>query len=186
MTTADYALIVSIFSAIVALGGLGWNIWSKFIYPKARVRVTFYTCAVTIGAAPPWPTFVCLSATNFGPTDVTLQSVAIIISRGPLRTPQRALVNPIHNIYQPDVGIGPFAGGLPIKLAVGDSHNAYFPYDASSFARDNLGAVSFFDNFNRRHRAPMRNVRKVKAELDKEFWQEPYVSDLPPEPMVEL
>lgn len=181
MNTADYALVVSIFSAVVALGSLGWNVWSKFIYPKARVRVSFYTCAVTMGPAPPWPRFLCLSATNFGPTDVTLQSVGIIISRGAFRTPQHALVNPIHNIYQPELGVGPFAGGLPKKLAVGESHNAYFPFDAQSFGRDDLTAVSFFDNFNRRHRASMRQIRKVKVDLEKGFWREPYVPTLPPE-----
>jgi hypothetical protein len=181
VTTADYALIVSIFSAAIALLGLGWNIWSKFIYPKARVRVSFYTCVITIGQGPPWPQFLCLSATNFGPTDVTLQSVGIVISRGFGRTPQHALVNPIHDIQQPGVGIGPFAGGLPKKLAVGEGHNAYFPFDAQSFARDDLRRVSFFDNFNRRHAAPMGQVRKVKVDLDKSYWQQPFVSTLPPE-----
>jgi hypothetical protein len=183
VTTADYALIVSIFSAVVALAGFGWNVWSKFIYPKAKVRVTFYTCVVmNVGPAPPWPQFLCLSAANFGPTDVTLQSVGIVISRGFGRMPQHALVNPIHDIFQPDVGVGPFAGGLPKKLAVGESHSAYFPFNAQSFARDNLTRVSFFDNFSRSHRVSMRQVRKVKIDLEKEFWQQPYASELPPEP----
>jgi len=38
MTTADWALIVSIFSFLVSLGGFVWNVWSKFIYPRAKVR----------------------------------------------------------------------------------------------------------------------------------------------------
>lgn len=38
-TTADYALIVSLCSAAVSLLSLGWNIWSKFIFPKPKVRV---------------------------------------------------------------------------------------------------------------------------------------------------
>lgn len=187
MTTADYALIVSIFSAVIALGGLAWNVWSTFIYPKARVKVTFYTCVLmNVGPAPPWPQYICMSATNFGPTDVTLQSVGIVIRRGFGRTPQHALVNPIHNIHQPELGIGPFGGGLPKKLAVGEGHNSYFPFDAQSFARGDLLRVAFFDNFSRRHRVSKRQIRKVKVDLDKAFWQEAYVASLPPEPMLDV
>ena len=185
MTTADYALIVSICSGLTALVSLGWNIWSKFIYPKAQLKVTYYTCVVTIGDAPPWPRYLCLSATNFGPTEVTLQSVGILISRGWGKRAQYALVNPIHDIYRPEIGVGPFAGGLPKKLAVGESHSAYFPFDAGSFGRENLVRMSFFDNFNRTHCASRRQVRKVKSDLEEAFRSEPYISTLPPEPVAD-
>jgi hypothetical protein len=41
MTTADYALIVRIFSATISLVGLGWTVSSGFIYPKGCIRVRF-------------------------------------------------------------------------------------------------------------------------------------------------
>jgi len=184
MSTSDYALIVSIFSATVALAGFGWNVWSKFIYPKARVKVTFYTCCImNLGPAPPWPEFLCLSATNFGPTDVTLQNVRIAISGGRFKRTRNAVVNPIPNLYQPEVGVGPFGGGLPKKLAVGEEHSAYFPHTAQSFGRDDLVHVVFLDNFNRVHRAPKRQIRKVRAELDEAYAGEPFVGTLPAAPV---
>ena len=46
MTTADYALIVSIESLFAALGALVWNIWQKFIFVKPALQVTFRVTAV--------------------------------------------------------------------------------------------------------------------------------------------
>lgn len=182
MTTADYALVVSIFSAVVALAGFGWNVWSKFIYPKAKLRVSFYVCVVTTGNGPPWPSYLCLAATNFGPTEVTLQHADIVISKGRFRRGQYAIVNPIAIILQPDIGVGPFGGGLPKKLAVGEAFSSYFPHEPQSFGRDALTHVGFLDNFSRFHWAPKRHVAKVKAELDKEFVDEPYVPLPVPKP----
>ena len=39
MTAGDWAFVVSLCSFGVALFSLFWNIWSKFIYPKAQVKV---------------------------------------------------------------------------------------------------------------------------------------------------
>jgi hypothetical protein len=36
MTTADWALVISICSAIVSLASFVWNVWSKFVYPSRR------------------------------------------------------------------------------------------------------------------------------------------------------
>lgn len=38
MTTADWALVISIGSLLISAPGFIWNVWSKFIYPKAKVR----------------------------------------------------------------------------------------------------------------------------------------------------
>lgn len=151
MTTADYALIVSICSAAVSALSFGWNIWQKFIYPKAKLRVHFNTVCVTIGDGPEWPRYVALSATNFGPTDITLYSVTILTDAGLFKRGEFALVNPIHDLMRPQLGVGPFAGGLPKKLAVGESHTSYFPFNQTSFAREKVKPVGFADNFGRVH-----------------------------------
>jgi hypothetical protein len=39
MHTADWALVISLFSAVIALSSLAWNVWPKFIYPKPTVRI---------------------------------------------------------------------------------------------------------------------------------------------------
>lgn len=177
MTTADYALIVSLFSAVIALLSFGWNIWQKFLYPKARLRVSFHTCVVTIGNGPPYPRFIALSGTNHGPTDVSIQHVFIKYQQGLFKR-QYAMVNPIHHLNAPEVGIGPFAGGLPKTLKVGEQHTSYFPHNAQSFARDRLTMVGFHDNFGRSHKVPKRYIRKIKAELDTTFAAEPYMNPI--------
>ena len=50
MTTADWALAVSLFSFVVALAGFVWNVWSKFIYPRAKVRA--YICLLYTSPSP--------------------------------------------------------------------------------------------------------------------------------------
>jgi hypothetical protein len=39
VNTAQWALVISIGSVLLSLAGFIWNVWSKFIYPKPRVRV---------------------------------------------------------------------------------------------------------------------------------------------------
>jgi hypothetical protein len=41
MSTADYALIVSISSAFIAVASLIWNVWQKYIFVKPQVQVGF-------------------------------------------------------------------------------------------------------------------------------------------------
>jgi hypothetical protein len=176
MTTSDYALIVSLFAASISLASFVWNVWQKFIYPKARLRVRFFVACIIggIGDGPPWPTYLCLQCTNHGPTDVIVNTVGItILRRWPWQRPQHALVNPIANIAYPEIGVGPFGGGLPATLKVGESLSLYFPHNAGSFARDRLGHIGLNDNFGRFHGAPRLAIRKVKSELDKAFAAEP-------------
>ena len=54
MTTADWALAVSLCSFAVALAGFVWNVWSKFIFPKAKVRsyISIYLIIDGDGSAP--------------------------------------------------------------------------------------------------------------------------------------
>ena len=55
MTVADWALVISICSAAVLLAGFVWNVWSKFIYPKPKVAVSFQF--MTMMAASPHNSF---------------------------------------------------------------------------------------------------------------------------------
>lgn len=84
MQTADWALVISICSAAISLAGFIWNVWSKFIYPKPRVRVHFSMVTAFYPRAPrdPDPVRVLsLSATNMGPAEVTLRSALILFKR---------------------------------------------------------------------------------------------------------
>jgi hypothetical protein len=78
VSTADWALIISLCSFAVALSSLIWNVWSKFIYPKAQIRVTFQATMIFHPGSPDHKQeFLTLTATNHGPGEVTLQSSVV-------------------------------------------------------------------------------------------------------------
>jgi hypothetical protein len=77
VTTADWALVISICSAVVSLAGFVWNVWSKFIYPKPTVRVSFAMVQVLDPDSDDIPTVLSLSATNMGPGEVSLSKALI-------------------------------------------------------------------------------------------------------------
>lgn len=169
MGTADYALIVSMFSCVVSLGGLWWNIRSKFIYPKARLRLSFAVMTV-IGDKDHFEV-ISLSATNFGPTDVTVRSVICRYRLGwswrSLRRPwQFGMLNTLHNFpLQRDFTLGPFSGGLPAKLPVGEQFTSHLHVDHEGLRESNIIDVGFDDIFGRIHWAPRKSVREVRRRV---------------------
>src|SRR5262249_18462678 len=170
MNTADWALVISICSAAISLGALAWNVWSTFIFPKPRVRVSFSINRMVpdhqhIGK------FLTLSATNEGPNKVILSYVAVRTRPDPKTGSRYGVVNPLHNFpIQTNHTIGPFSGGLPKPLEVGDSFSAYFPYAAEkTFLADDLKQIGFFDTFHRHHWAPRRDLKNVLAKYKKEI-----------------
>lgn len=176
LSTADYALIVSLCSAAISLAGFVWNVWSKFIYPKAKLKVGYVAiCIIQADDVPgERPLYVTINVTNFGPTDVTIRAAYGAFRHGLFKR-RFAYINPIHNVLDdPEVGVGPFGGGLPKTLKVGEEFSLYFPYSAQTFSRGNLTQVGVCDGFSRRHRASRKQIRKVKAELDEAFRGVPY------------
>lgn len=170
MTTTDYALIISIFSACIALASLGWNIWSKFIYPKGRLRVA-WDAVITVDRNAPdeRPRYLAMTITNHGPSESTVKCANGTFSRPWPKRSQPALINPIHDLRVPDLPMGPFAGGLPKKLAVGETFSLYFPFSADSFARDPIKRLGVSDVFGNFHDARRKDIKAVTAELDKAF-----------------
>jgi hypothetical protein len=79
VTTADWALVISIGSALVSLAGFVWNVWSKFIYPKPHVRVT---CGMKFlidrsVKQKDKENFISISAVNHGPISVTITGASL-------------------------------------------------------------------------------------------------------------
>jgi hypothetical protein len=79
VTTADWALVISICSAIVSLAGFVWNVWSKFIYPKPRVQVSFSFMTVIQKNPPVEENVLGVSAINMGPVQVTFTALSLHI-----------------------------------------------------------------------------------------------------------
>src|SRR3954453_15059889 len=126
MSTADYALIVSLFSAVVSIGALLWNVWQKFIFVKPALQVSFRVSRVfkpTEGiAARTDIRLLHLSVTNLGPGPATIYLCIVKFKSRWWKRTQYATLNPIHGnpLHPEPVGIGPIAGGLPAKVDAGE------------------------------------------------------------------
>lgn len=177
MSTADWAFVVSLCSLLLSVGGFVWSVWSKFIFPKPKVEVHFSVMSV-IG--PGWenaPEAVCLSATNHGPAEVTLHSAIARPKRKGLRRKfaSYGLLNP-YSSYPYDLTTkGPFSGGLPKKIAVGEQFSVYFPLVRDWFEVDKLADFGVHDTFGRDHWASRRSVHDVrKAVLERGLTHQQY------------
>lgn len=173
MTTSDWALIISLCSFAVALGSFVWNVWSKFIYPKPQVQVTFQASMIFQPGAPDHGRkFLTLMATNLGPGEVTIHSAIVRHYRGKWWKNWRAFYNRHlrreYGVLNPLEGfpnrlnhtIGPFSGGLPKKIPTGETFTSYFPRRVDWFQHKRL-RVGFSDSFGRNHWCSKRDVQKV-------------------------
>jgi len=177
MTTGDWAFVISICSFGVALGSFVWNVWSKFIYPKARVRITLQASVIFHpGQHDHKKEFISLSATNMGPGEVTLHG-AVLRNRkvrwwkDPKAYLDRryrfdyGLLNPLQDFpARFDHSIGPFSGGLPKKLAVGERFSSYFPRQVDWFENE-VANIGFDDTLGRNHWCDRSDVEKVRDKV---------------------
>ena len=172
MTTADWALVISLFSFLVSLAGFIWNVWSKFIYPKAKVRA-YIAVMLIFDRNGIHAKTIRLSATNYGPTDITLQSQYAKRRQGFLRlrrNRERALINPIpHPMSATSTGY--VAPGFPKKLAVGESAELYFSADAPKewVEKADLYYFGFSDTFGRLHWCSRANAKKFRTDVVEDF-----------------
>ncbi|WP_139194498.1 hypothetical protein [Roseovarius tolerans] len=179
--TADYALIISLFSLCLAFAAFVWNVWSKFIFPKAKVRVflSVVHCDLATGhiiaennqgdfpggwskSDLEYPC-VRISATNFGPGAIKLQSAIAKKSRFSTFSPGAVgLLNPYNNYPSNLSSNGPFSGGLPANLEVGEEFSVYFPIEPAWTSTENLTKFGFLDVFGRYHYCKTRDVQSLR------------------------
>ncbi|HET6526674.1 hypothetical protein [Sphingopyxis sp.] len=168
MTTSDWALIISIFSLLIALAGFVWNVWSKFIYPKPKMKVSFMLMKLD-GSSPPLRLFV-LKFTNFGPGEVVIDCAVARPKRSLFQwRVALGMLNPIDKLWQPEKATGPFAGGLPKKLAAGEEHSLYFTHTAEMWLKEDLEAVGVHDSFLRSHWASKADFRRAREQFRRNF-----------------
>lgn len=172
MKTEDWAFVVSLFSLLVALAGFVWNVWSKFIYPRAKVRAHIAVMLI-FGSGGPVQKTIRLSATNYGPTDITLQGHHAKPRQGFLWFRQNrklAIINPISHPMS-NTTTGYVAPGFPKKLAVGESTDLYFSAAAPKewVEKSDLYYFGFFDTFRRLHWCSRANAKEFRASVVKDF-----------------
>lgn len=174
MTIADWAFVVSIFSAIISLISLAWTVWSKWLHPKPKIRVNFAVKHVIDGNGKS-PPFLEVNATNFGPTDTTLQNVEVRgrakgwwYKIGRDRWEWGILISA--KTYDEAIRAqGPFQPNLPSKLPVGEKFSTYLTFKHAHLRDDGDIDVGFSDIFGRNHWAPRKNVRAVVASIQEKW-----------------
>ncbi|WP_157134600.1 hypothetical protein [Sphingomonas sp. PAMC 26605] len=168
MTISDWALIISIFSMLISLGGFVWNIWSKFIFPKAKIRVSFAVVHIIPPPDPPRE-YTRVNVTNFGPGEIIVDAALVRTKKRWYKRDGWGLINPIHSLDNPDIEMGPFAGGLPKKLSVAETFSLFFPHSAENFLGQDITRVGIQDSFGRNHWAPTAHVRKALEIQKRDF-----------------
>ncbi|MBY5850583.1 hypothetical protein [Rhizobium ruizarguesonis] len=163
MTTADWALIISLLSFCVSVAGFVWNVWSKFIFPKAKVQVHFSVNNLIQEWEPEDHQMLVLHATNFGPGEIILHMAIGRARPSYFKKLTHFILNPLHNFpVELDRTLGPFSGGLPKKIQPGESHSAYFVLFHEGLREQPIVDVGFSDTFGRSHWATRKQVAAVR------------------------
>ena len=166
MTTADWAFVISLSSLAIALAGFVWNVWSHFIYPKPRVETGISVMEVLHEGGGSGPQCVSLNATNHGPAEVTLRSAIARRKKKWFWSKRGMAILLPYNEFPYDLNTdGPFSGGLPKKLAVGEQFSARFPLVKNWFEKMELIDFGFADTFGRNHWCPRRMVQEVREKV---------------------
>jgi hypothetical protein len=165
-TTADYALILSLIAAFISLANFGWSVWSKFIFPKPRLKVKL-THVIAVGhQIEDFPNAIGATAINYGPTDLTLIALVGWVSpASPFSKSRRAVLRAFDdypNSLNATIGA---SVGLPIRLKPGESHTIYLPETPKIFRE--IRNIGFSDGFGREHFSD-RQGKRILRELSKE------------------
>lgn len=169
MATADYALIISLFSACLAMASFVWNVWSKFIYPKPKVRLNIGIMNVLRNGRVEGLPFVNLQIVNHGPGSITIELAAVRMKQHGSRKLQYALINPIHNLEHPEIGIGPFAGGLPKVIETGEKFALHFPYEPHGWLDPSLVKIGVLDSYGRYHWVGRGDLNRLRERHKTDF-----------------
>lgn len=164
MTVADWALIISLGSLVVSICAFVWNVWSKFIYPKPKVKTSISLMKVHHQSGRSGPSCIAIHATNFGPAEVTLY--AAIAKSSQYKKDGLGMLNPLENFPNNiEHSNGPFSGGLPKKIAVGEQFSVYFPVEKDWFQKEQLTDFGFQDTFGRSHWCPKKQVTELRERV---------------------
>jgi addiction module HigA family antidote len=171
-TEGTAAILISLFSLIIAGIALGWNIYRDLM--KARVRASLEIMYVHDWQTREGP-FIAITATNHGPGPVIITGY-----HGRFASLHRRITRQVRHFFiKPDFN-NPLNGTLPHRLEVGESMHHALPMHDRSFLSEPLTHVGVADSFGRKHWAPRRQVRDgrrtaLARELDVSY---PTVNDI--------
>ena len=184
-STAQIALIISGLSFCLALASFVWNIWSKFIFPRPKLRVwADLRYAQKFGAhsaslrengtfagdldpsSMAYPA-VALCITNYGPGAVTVTSASVRLPRSHPRRREGHGLLVAYNNYPEDLSASSISsGGLPKKLDVGEAFELYFPVNPKFMATKEVTALGVRDTLSRLSWVSRQNMRRLRKQFE--------------------
>jgi len=156
-------IAISILSLFVAALALGWNIYRDLVL-KPRLRVRFSVSKVAMQGVDEHPTFLRLSATNWGP-GATVCNMIVYKYRpwfGFLKwnKEQGVILYDYSNRLNEK---------LPKKMEVGDVMDQLLKYEADSILSQKVTHIGFVDSFGNEHYAPLKDIKEAKIQFKKDF-----------------
>lgn len=168
MDTADYALIVSLFAATIALLSLVWSVWSLYIFPKPRLQVSIGYFVDGNPDASDTLHLISVTVVNHGPNEAT---VKLIVGRAPKW--HSLVTRRFEPFFVKHWGTpSPFFPNpeLPKTIGVGEEYVMRFPADVPWFEtkeKRSLGVVDTFGNYHWAKRKQLIQAAKSQKKYQK-------------------
>ena len=117
---------------------------------------------------------LCLSVTNMGPGTVVLHSCVVMTKQHLWKKGPHGILNPIHGdpTDAEPFSVGPFSGGLPVKIDVGDTKSFYFPYHKDCFLKDDVARVGIHDTYGRTTWCSRKDIKKAHKRYHEDFYND--------------
>ena len=164
MSIEQLAIIISLFSIVLAALSLGWNIYRDIILkPRVKVAVAAPITLVQEGN-PHSPKYLSIRATNFGPGVTTLSMVYMKKSSWWKRIFKKEDIAVVIHDYN-----NPLSGQLPHKLEAGEQLCLLFQYDKDCFLREGGSHIGIMDYYSKVHWAPCNEVAKANEQWKGDF-----------------
>lgn len=161
MTNAEIAILISGISTCIALFALGWNVYRDVILkPKVRVRLRISEILTPEDISEERDTRVDISATNYGPGTVILETLQGKRKRLFRKTKSYLL---FHDYTDP------MTNQFPCELGVGKRGTFLFPFHKGSFLSKDFNRLGIADSFSRIHWVPKKDIKRTKATYKEYF-----------------
>jgi hypothetical protein len=165
MQTAEWALVISVASAIVASLSLGWNIYRDVVF-RAQCKLTIGIVRFfNVPGISEEDNFVSIGVTNLGPGPLHVQSLTLKRSTfWSLFYKKERLHAMLNHDWE-----NPASAKLPRKLEIGESATYPLPFNKECFLHVAWTHVGVNDSFHRTHWVPRKQLQKCNESYIKDF-----------------
>ena len=173
MSLEIIAIIISVFSALLAVFSLGWNVYRDVVL-KPIVKIHFavkHALFVPKNPARPYQkgreTFLAIDVTNFGPGSVRITAIFVIDTSLWKKIRRKEKVAIIK--YSQEIGNG---SKLPVKMEVGEETAFYLPYNKECILNEEWTHIGVRDTFQRLHLSQRGEVEQARKYWIRDFGPE--------------